>query len=72
MTPDTASRILKAMMNERRPGRTRAARVMDSLAHVRTSDKKKAGYGAGLEKDFYNDEQSNLTLPDAPSHPPRL
>jgi hypothetical protein len=73
MTPDTARTILLALRNHRRPPRTRAARVMDALTHIKESKKGKPARGrisAGLNIGINYDERTdNITLPTAKNHP---
>ena len=58
MTP-TARQIREAMQNHRRPPRTCAARVMDSVLHARLSAKKKPAekhFSQDGLKGIYSDE----------------
>ena len=61
MHPDTARLIIEAWRNERRPGRTHGARIMDAVMHVRISQKEMAGVEAGPNIGKDSDENSTLS-----------
>ena len=61
MIPSAEQIRLAALIHSQLPGRTRDARIMDAIAHVRNSDKKKPT-DQGRLKDTKTHEQYNAPV----------